>query len=188
VEAIGGGGNGFGSATNNQRAGGGGGRFARTINLDVTGGTTIVYYSVGAASIVSWVNVGTNANPSSATTGCRAPPGSDGASGVAGNGTTGTAIGTVTADGATATTGVAAVGGGAAGAGATIAGAGTAGSGQTAGTDTTGMSLSTQLMGDGTGQGINVGGAIPGGGGGGGSAAATNPAGAIGRVRITFYG
>ena len=189
VEAIGGGGNGFGATANANKAGGGGGRFARTTNLDVTGGTTIVYYSVGAASTRSWVNVGTNGAPASATIGCLAPPGTDAASGVPGSGSSGTAIGTVTANGSTGLLGGGGpTGGGAAGAGATIAGAGTAGAGQIAGTDTTGMSLTAQRMGSGDGGGSTLPGTAPGGGGGSSGTASVNPAGAIGRVRITFYG
>ena len=188
VEAIGGGGNGFGATAGGQRAGGGGGRFARTINLPVTGGTTIVYYSVGAASTRSWVNVGTNAAPASATTGCLAPAGTDASSGVPGSGASGTAIGTATANGGTGATGASAVGAGAAGAGATIAGTAASGSGQTAGTDTTGMSITAQQMGSGTGGAATLPGTAPGGGGGSSGTAAVNPAGAIGRVRIIFYG
>jgi hypothetical protein len=190
VEAIGGGGNGFGATAGGQRAGGGGGRFARTINLPVTGGTTIVYYSVGAASTRSWVNVGTNAAPASATTGCLAPAGTDASSGVPGSGASGTAIGTATANGGTGATGASAVGAGAAGAGATIAGTAASGSGQTAGTDTTGMSINVaaQRMGSGTGGVSLTAGTAPGGGGASSATPGVNPAGAIGRVRITFYG
>jgi len=74
-----------------------------------------------------------------------------------------------------------------AGGGATIAGAGTAGSGTTAGTDTTGMSITTQSMGGGTGGAYLIVGTIPGGGGGS-AGSFVFPAGAIGRVRIIFYG
>lgn len=184
VEAIGGGGNGFGSNTQANRASGGGGRYARSNDrIAVTGGTTIVYYSVGAAVTQSWVNVGTNAAPTSATTGCLAPNGTSGTSGVAGSGAAGTAIGAVTRNGGNGATGNNSQGGG--GAGAT-----TAGANPTAGTDTTGLSP-TQLMGGGTGGAYNNAttspGTAPGGGGGGASTTGTNYAGAIGRVRITFY-
>ena len=183
VEAIGGGGAGAGTNAGN-RAGGGGGRFARTINMPVTGGVTTVFYSVGAAATQSWVNVGTNVAPASTAAGCLAPPGTNAALNTGGNGTTGTAIGTVTANGGDGVGGGPSAGGGA-GAGADIAGAGTGGSGTTAGTDTTGMSISTQLMGNGTG-GVGTVGTAPGGGGGG--TTGGGGAGAIGRVRITFYG
>ena len=181
VEAIGGGGNGFGSNTTSNRASGGGGRYAiSNSKISVTGGTTIVYYSVGAANNQSWVNVGTNAAPTLASTGCLAPPGSNATSGVAGSGAIGTPIGALSRNGGNGATGNNSAGGG--GAGAT-----TAGSASTAGTDTTGLSP-TQLMGGGTGGAYNTGtGTQPGGGGGGASTTGTNLAGAIGRVRITFY-
>lgn len=181
VEAIGGGGNGFGSNTTGNRAGGGGGRYAiSNARIAVTGGTTIVYYSVGAAVNQSWVNVGTNAAPTAATTGCLAPNGTSATSGTAGLGSAGTAIGATTRNGGNGATGNNSRGGGG-------AGASTAGSASTAGTDTTGLSP-TQLMGGGTGGLYNSGtGTAPGGGGGGAGSTGTNLAGAIGRVRITFY-
>ena len=181
VEAIGGGGNGFGSNTQANRASGGGGRYARSnANIPVVGGSTIVYYSVGAAATQSWVNVGTNAAPTLASTGCLAPNGTSGTSGVAGSGSAGTAIGTVLNGGA-GITGNNSQGGG--GAGASTA----AGTRPTAGTDTTRLSP-TQLMGSGTGGAYNSGtGTAPGGAGGGSATTGTNLAGAIGRVRIVFY-
>ena len=46
VEAVGGGGPGFGS-TGPTRAGGGGAAYAKTANLSITGGSTVIYYNVG---------------------------------------------------------------------------------------------------------------------------------------------
>lgn len=182
VEAIGGGGNGFGSATVNQRASGGGGLYAiSNANIAVTGGITIVYYSVGAAVTQSWVNVGTNAAPTLASTGCLAKNGSSGASGVAGSGATAGSVGATIRLGGNGATGNNSQGGG--GAGAT-----TAGANPTGGTDTTGLSV--LLMGGGNGGAYNNAttspGTAPGGGGGAANTAGTNYAGAIGRVRITF--
>lgn len=184
VEAIGGGGNGFGNATTANRASGGGGRYAQSLaNISVTGGSTIVYYFVGPVFTQSWVNVGTNAAPTLASTGCLAPGGTSGGSALAGSGSFGTAIGAVTRNGGNGATGTNSQGGG--GSGAT-----TAGSSATAGTDTTGLSV--LLMGGGTGGTYNNAttgpGTAPGGGGGAASVTGTNYAGAIGRVRITFYG
>lgn len=181
VESIGGGGNGFGNNGTNNRASGGGGQYAiSNANISVTGGTTIVYYSVGAAVTDSWVNVGTNSAPASATVGCLSKSGTSGSSGTAGVGNQAGSIGATTRNGGNGATGNNSAGGG--GAGAT-----TAGSGSTAGTDTTLLSPA-QLMGGGTGGTYNSGtGTAPGGGGGGASATGTNLAGAIGRVRVTFY-
>lgn len=181
VEAIGGGGNGFGNNTQANRASGGGGQYAiSNARIAVTGGSTIVYYQVGTAVQDSWVNVGTNAAPSAATAGCLAKFGTSGASGVAGSGSQAGSIGATTRNGGAGVTGNNSQGGG--GAGAT-----TAGARPTAGTDTTGLSP-TQLMGGGTGGAYNSGtGTAPGGGGGGAGTTGTNLAGAIGRVRITFY-
>jgi hypothetical protein len=50
------------------------------------------------------------------------------------------------------------------------------------------MSLTAQRLGSGTGGASTLPGTAPGGGGGSSGTAAVNPAGAIGRVRITFYG
>jgi hypothetical protein len=177
AEAIGGGGNGFGSTTNANKAGGGGGRWAISApKIAVSPGNSI-FYSVGTAAQDSWVNT-TNAPPSLASTGCLAKAGTNAASGVAGNGAATGSINASTNAGGTGATGNNAVGGGAAGASGV-------GSGQTAGTDTTG--LSAQLMGGGTGGASLTAGTAPGGGGGSSATAGTNPAGAVGRVRITFY-
>lgn len=188
VEAIGGGGQGFGSNTTNQRAGGGGGTYAiSNARIAITGGTTIVYYQVGpanggATTSRSWVNVGTNAAPASAAVGCLAPGGTNAASGVAGTGATTGFVGATARAGGTGTTGNNSVGGGG-------SGASTAATGQTAGTDTTGLSV--LLMGGGTGGAYNNAttspGTAPGGAGGGAATTGTNYTGAIGRVRITFY-
>ena len=192
VEALGGGGNGFGNAVTSNRAGGGGGLFAiSNANIAVTGGSTLVYYSVGAAVTQSWVNVGTNAAPSASTTGCLAKNGGSATSGprvftppfqataVAGLGTTAGSIGATTRNGGDGASGNNSLGGGG-------AGASTAGSTSTAGTDTTGLSPST-LMGGGTGGLSLTAGTEPSGGGGSHTSLGTNPAGAIGRVRIVFY-
>ena len=187
VEAIGGGGAGFGAAATGSRSGGSGGAYARSINLAVTGGVTVVYYQAGRDGTQSWVNVGTNIAPTLSTAGCRASAGNAGASGVAGTAQSGF-VGTTSASSAGGTIGASAIGGGAGGAGATIAGAAAAGSGLTGGTDTTGMSLSTQLMGNGNGGAFSIGGTAPGGSGGGSPTTGVNPAGAGGRVRIIFYG
>lgn len=183
-EAIGGGGNGFGNNTTANRASGGGGLYAiSNARIAVTGGTTIVYYSVGAAATQSWVNVGTNAAPTLASTGCLAKNGGSGASGVAGSGATAGSIGATTRNGGNGATGTNSQGGG--GAGAT-----TAGANPTAGTDTTGLSPAT-LMGGGTGGAYNNAttspGTAPGGAGGASATTGTNYAGAIGRVRLVFY-
>ena len=188
VEAIGGGGGGFGTSTAGLRAGGSGGGYARTINLAVTGGVTVVYYQAGGAQTQSWVNVGTNIAPTTSATGCLAGAGNQASSGVPGTGSN-TPIGTTTAQvSGNGTSGAAATGGGASGAGATIAGAAAGGSGTTAGTDTTGMSLPSQLMGNGTGGAFGAFGTFPGGGGGGSSTTIAGSNGASGRVRIIFYG
>lgn len=181
VEAIGGGGNGFGNNTAGNRASGGGGQYAISNDrISVTSGTTIVYYSVGAAATNSWVNVGTNAQPTAATTGCLARNGTSAASGTAGLGNAAGSIGATTRVGGNGVTGNNSAGGGG-------AGASTAGSGSTAGLDNTRLSP-TQQMGSGTGGAYNTGtGTAPGGGGGGAGATGTNLAGAIGRVRIVFY-
>ena len=190
VEAIGGGGNGFGNATAGNRASGGGGRYAiSNAKISVTPGTTIVYYSVGAAVANTWVNVGTNAAPTAATTGCLARNGSSGASGVAGSGALTGSVGATTRNGGNGQTGNNS--GGAGGAGATTAGTNASGATGTAGgTDTTGLSV--LLMGGGTGGTYNNAvtgpGNAPGGSGAGAAVLATNYAGAIGRARITFYG
>lgn len=180
VEAIGGGGAGFGNNSTNNRAGGGGGQYAiSNAKISITGGTTVIYYSVGAASTDSWVNVGTNSAPGAATAGCLAKAGGAASSGTGGVGNVAGSIGATTRNGGTGTTGNNSVGGGG-------AGASTAGSGSTGGTDTT--ALSSILMGGGTGGAYNTGtGTAPGGGGGGAGATGTNLAGAIGRVRLTFY-
>lgn len=178
VEAIGGGGTGFGAISATNRAGGGGGQYARSNTVTVTGNTTIIYYSVGAAAQDSWANVGANSAPTSATTGCLAKTGGNAASATAGIGNTAGGVGTINFGG-NGTAGAGSVGGG--GGGAT-----TAGSGQIAGTDTTGYS--TDLMGDGTGGAFNTAGSAvaPGGGGGGAQGAGTNLVGASGRVRVRF--
>lgn len=183
VEAIGGGGNGFGSNTTNQRASGGGGTSARSnTKIAVQNLLTIVYYSVGAAATDSWVNIGTNAVPTSATTGCLAIAGSSGSAGVAGKSVTTGAIGALFVGGQGATGNNSNGGGG--------AGVSSAGSKQTAGTDTTLLSPHSR-MGYGTGGTYNSAtlgpGTAPGGGGGGAAATGTNYAGAVGKVRIIFY-
>lgn len=179
VEAIGGGGDGFGSTTTNQRSGGGGGQYAiSNADIAVTGGSTVVYYSVGARIARSWVNVGTNTQPASATVGCVAMNGTSGTSGTGGLGNQAGSVGATTRVGGNGTTGSTGRGGGG-------AGASTAGSGSTAGTDTTGISPAT-LMGGGTGGTSGGGvGTAPGGGGGGNTTAGV-VAGAVGRVRIVF--
>lgn len=181
VESIGGGGNGFGSNTANNRASGGGGQYAISDpNIAVTGGTTIVYYSVGSAATDSWVNVGTNSAPSAKTSGCLSKAGTSASSGSAGSGSQAGSIGATTRNGGNGATGTNSAGGGG-------AGASSAGSGSTAGGDTTLLSPA-QLMGGGTGGAYNSGtGTAPGGGGGAASTNGTVLAGAVGRVRVTFY-
>lgn len=178
VEAIGGGGTGFGNTTTGNRAGGGGGTYATSVDLSVTGGSTVVYYQCGTNAQDSWVNVGTNAAPTANTTGCLAKAGTNASSGTAGTGLTTNCIGTTTRAGGTGTTGTNGAGGGG-------SGASTAGSGTTAGTDTTGLSPSN-LMGGGTGGARGSVGTAPGGGGGSDTVTGTNRIGAIGRVRIRF--
>ena len=184
VEAIGAGGRGYnGGNVEFIDAGGGGGWYAiSNANIAVTGGTTIVYYSVGASTVQSWVNVGTNAAPSASTAGCLAKSGGTADSDSPGNygvHINNGSIGATTrmgGQGSSWSSGSAPGGGGAA--------ATTAASGQTAGTDTTGLSPST-LMGSGTGGSPSAVGTAPGGGGGGGGG--SDKAGGIGRVRIVFY-
>lgn len=170
--AIGGGGNGFGNNTTNNRAGGGGGTYAMSDpNIAVTGGSTVVYYSVGTAAADSWVNVGTNSAPTLQSAGCVAKKGGNASSGTAGTGVTTGFVGSRAFAGGTGTTGNNSVGGGG-------AGSGSAGSGQTAGLG---------ALPGGAGGAYNTGtGAAPGGGGGGASSTGTNLAGGIGRVRIVF--
>lgn len=173
IEAIGGGGNGFGG-TSAFRAGGGGGAYARTENLSVTSGSTIVYYSVGGVASDSWVRVGTNSAPSSTTDGCLGYRGTSGASATAGvGGTTANSIGTAKYSGANGGVTGTPSGGGAGGQNANASGATGGGSGDMKGGN--GGAYAT---------GGNPG-TAPGGGGSGMGSAGT-PAGAIGRVRITF--
>jgi hypothetical protein len=192
VEAIGGGGTGYGQSVTANRASGGGGQYARSGLISVAGGTS-VYYWVGTTATSSWVNVGTNAQPSSAATGCLAPNGTSASSGVAGVGNSGTVIGIYTAFGANGLVGLNAVGGGGAGAGSSLTSSPVAGSGQYGGTDTTGISVigyQGYVMGDGTGgnsAALSTVGVDPGGGGGAGTSLGTNRAGGIGRVRINFF-
>jgi len=178
AEAIGSGGNGFGSATTGQRAGGGGGQYAISNAKIATSVGNTIFYSVGAigGGNDSWVNT-TNAVPTVATTGCRARGGTNAAASTAGIGSTAGGVGATIRNGGNGTTGNNSPGGG--GSGAT-----TAASGQTGGTDTTGLSSPT--MAGGNGGGTGAAGTAPGGGGGN-NTVATNPVGSIGRVRIIFY-
>lgn len=193
VEALGGGGRGFGSSTTNQRAGGGGGVYSFMTNLTVIPGTTVIYYSVGAANggpttSRSWVNIAANAPPTVQGQGCMAPGGGNATSGVAGTSTTTGAVGFGPTQGTSGTTGNGAIGGAAPGAGATV-GSPVLASGRIAGTDTTGLSPATP-MGGGNGGAYNNAttspGTAPGGGGGGAATTGTNYSGGIGRVRIVF--
>jgi len=185
VEAIGAGGTGFGSATNAQKAGGGGGQYAATSLLAITGGTTVIFYSVGLTNGTgSWVNISANAQPATTAAGCFAPGGTTAASATAGVGNQAGVIGTTTLFGGNGSTGVNARGGG--GSGASTAGS-NGGGGGVAGTDTTGLSIAAQQMAGGTGGAVTAAGTAPGGGGGGGGAG-VNPGAGQGQVRITFYG
>lgn len=169
VEAIGGGGNGYGTTTSSARAGGGGAGYSRTTNLAVTEGT-LVYYSVGAAAVSSWVRIGVNTTPSSSTQGCLGRAGGSATASSAGIAGT-TSIGEVTYNGAAGAVGSSAVGGGAGGDSAAASGQTGGGSGDMAG-----------------GAGGSYGGVAPvPGGGAGAKSTAGAVAGAIGRVRITFY-
>lgn len=170
VEAVGGGGNGA-QGNGNQGRSGGGAAYAGTFDISVLGGTTTIYYQVGAAATSSWVNVGTNTVPASTAQGCLADFGKNAVSGGANGtgGTTAASIGTTKFNGAAGTSGSSGVGGGAAGDSA-------AASGQTGG-------AGTHITG-GNGGASNTAGSAPGGGGGGG--ATTGGAGAPGLVRITF--
>lgn len=172
VEAIGGGGNGFGSGSSSSTiAGGGGGGYAKTQDLAVTAGSTVVYYSVGAAASDSWVRVGTNSAPTSTSDGCLGYRGTSATSSAAGTGgSTANSIGTTEYAGANGVRGAPTPNGGGAG------GDGGAASGRTGGG-------SGDMKGGDGGTSTNAG-TAPGGGGGGSST--TAPAGAVGRVRITF--
>jgi hypothetical protein len=185
VEAIGAGGQGFGSTTTTQRASGGGGGYARTNALSVTSPGTIYILvantSIGATSSNSWVNISSNTAPTSAADGCLAVGGLSGAASTAGlgGGQAGNAgqIGTQVYTGATGSTSVNSNGGGAAGYDGNASGA-------TAGADSTGITVLP--MGGGTGGTYNAsGGTEPGGGGGGASTVITYD-GSIGRVRVTY--
>ena len=87
MEAIGGGGNGFGNATVNQRASGGGGQYSTSnTKITVVAGQT-VYYSVGTAATDSWVRYNVNNTTGIAVTdGCLAKAGTSGSAGTAGVG------------------------------------------------------------------------------------------------------
>lgn len=170
VEAIGGGGRGLGSTTILQRCGGGGGSYACSRSITVTGGSTIVYYTVGGQATDSWVNVGTNSAPTTLTVGCLAKGGINAASGVPGQPGSGS-IGSIIFLGGTG--GLTSSGDGGGGAG--INGAA---SGRTAGR--------IAPMGDGGGGTLSIG-LEPGGAGGPAATNGLNRSGAIGRVRITFY-
>jgi hypothetical protein len=170
VEAIGGGGRGLGSAGPLIRCGGGGGSYASSRSITVTGGSTIVYYTVGGQAADSWVNAGTNAAPTTLTVGCLGKGGINAASAVPGQPGTGS-IGSIIFRGGTGGIGSTGDGGGGGG----INGAG---SGRTAGR--------IAPMGDGGGGTLSIG-LVPGGAGGPATTNGTNRSGAIGRVRITFY-
>lgn len=177
-EAIGGGGNGFANNTSGNRAGGAGGLYAKSnVDIAVTGGSTTIFYSVGAAATQSWVRAGTNAAPVASTDGALAKNGGNASSATAGLGNTAGSVGSVTRNGANGGVTGSAVGGGAAGRDA-------AGSGQTGGGDTSGISVVT--MAGGAGGNYQVAGTAPGGGGGADTAAGGTKAGAIGRVRMLF--
>lgn len=188
IEAIGGGGAGYGHTSAGARISGGGGAYARTENLAVTGGSTIVYYQVGTAATTnagitsnnSWVRVGTNSAPSSTSDGCLGYRGTAAyynISTTAGvGGTTANSVGTAKYAGASGVVSSSAAGGGAAGENADGSRPTGGGSGDMKGGD--GGAYAT---------GGNPG-TAPGGGGSAKSNATgtTNLQGAIGRVRITF--
>jgi hypothetical protein len=183
IEAIGGGGFGFGSAVDALKASGGAGQYARSdANIAVTGGSTVVYYSVGAGGISptaasnSWAQVGVNAAPTLSSTGCSGRKGTSASSATAGTGGASGGVGAVLNNGANGTVGAGSVGGGAGGYDA-------AGSGQTAGNDSSGLSAGTP-MGGGTGGAFEAAGTDPGGAGG--ASATINPNGGVGRVRLLF--
>lgn len=177
IEAIGAGGS--GTSTGFTGVGGGGGAYAKTENLTVTGGSTVVYYQVGnyittLSEMKSWARVGTNAEPTSTSDGCLGYCGTDGAGGGDG-GDVVNSVGTTRYAGANGTAGF----------GATVHGGGAGGDGG-AGSGTTGGGSGDMKGGDG-GSYSDAGtvGTAPGGGGSGkGSSGYVN--GAIGRVRITF--
>lgn len=182
VEAVGGGGGGFGSGISSQQAGGGGGAYARTANLIVTGGSTIVYYSVGSVATDSWVRVGTNAPPTTTFQGCLGAAGGNASNSTSGlGGTAAASIGNTEfsgGDGGRGGTGSPNGGGG----------AGDSGNGVTvpAGTNTVGTGgTGTNIVGGTGGVLATPSGNDPGGGGyGSGVGLQTN--GGIGRVRIVF--
>jgi hypothetical protein len=179
VEAIGGGGIGFGNTTAANQAGGGGGSYAKSGPIAVTSGVTVIYWLVGASAGDSWVNVGSNAAPTLTTTGALAKAGSAGASAVGGTGgATATSVGTVKFAGGNGSSGATSAGGG--GAGDSLAGGNA--SGVTAGTGGTGTNLTGGTGGLGGGNAGNT----NGGGGGSSATTGTNPAGGIGRIRYVF--
>lgn len=82
--------------------GGGGGGYAGSFGLAVVGGTTTIFYSVGAGGAggghvgnASWIRVGTNSTPTLSSQGAAANPGSAGTSASALGGSTTGAVGSV---------------------------------------------------------------------------------------------
>lgn len=195
------GGGGGGSVTTSAEGSGAGGGYARTNSVAVTGGSSIVYYSVGtgggpgANGGASWARVGTNSAPSSTTDGVSAREGGGGSASGQGGGlaqTTGF-VGDVSNQGGNGVNGQggggsrAGSGGGQAGGPNATGTAGTAGSGSTAGTGGNGSSLGG-AGGNGGGSGATgLSGVAPGGGGGGGGNSGGNAgSGARGEVRLIF--
>lgn len=173
VEAIGGGGNGFFDASSAR--GGGGGGYAKSIDLPVTGGSTVVYYSVGGIATSSWVRVGTNSAPTASTQGCLGYLGSSAASGTSGTGgATTNSIGDTKYSGASGGGLGNRYGGGAGGDGGNASGVTGGGSGDMKGGN--GGAYNAGTGADGT---------APGGAGSG-STSGSNRPGSVGRVRITF--
>jgi hypothetical protein len=189
VEAVGAGGNGFGTSLAGANAGGGGGAYAQSPTISVTSGSTVVYYAVGQPQVGyggagtgdSWVNVGSNTAPGATTVGCLAKGGTAGlGSGTGGTGgATSTSIGVTKYAGGNGSGGpFLATGGG---------GAGDSGNGNNAVTTTAGTGGTGTNITGGNGGAFGSAGSAPGGGGGSGPTLGTNPAGGVGRVRITFY-
>jgi len=177
VEAIGAGGFGYGSSIVSTRGAGGGGAYAMTTGIPVTPGST-VYYTAAFSGFDSWVNVSSNAPPTSTSQGCLAAAGgsSNGGATTPG-GTVAASIGTTKYKGGAGT----GAGNGAGGGGAGDSGAGGDASGATAGTGGTGVNL----VGGAGGTGNNGFGNFFGGGG---SYATSSgfPVGGRGAVRIVF--
>lgn len=172
---------GDGLNTDSDTAPGGGGGGYSGITLSVTPGST-VYYNVGGTNVNSWINISSNAQPTSSTQGCYATSGTtvDGSTSPGGTGH----LGSVNYTGGTGSNGNGGLPSGGSGGG----GAGSAGNGGNGTTGGAGGAGGTPDGGAG-GAGGNTtaaNGVAPGGGGGGTWDGATGGTGAPGQVSFTY--